>query len=89
MIAHVSPYYILGFWALLLVAMFCGFSAIALVFLRRTGAARGIGIATILLGLLVGWISIEDGALRHLNWFTVVSALPLLLGAIALTLPRR
>lgn len=89
MIAHVSPYYILGFWALFLVALICGFTAIAFAARCRTLAARGTGIAAILLGLPVGWIAIEDGALHHLGWFTVVSALPLLLGTITLTFPRR
>lgn len=78
-LAHVSPFLIIGFWVVLFVALVFASVGIALVFSsRRVWAARSATVAMIL-GIFVGYFAIGDGALRGPGWFTVVAALPCLL----------
>jgi hypothetical protein len=75
MLAHVSPFFILGFWGLYFAAFV--FAAISMAaYLRRTTLSSIMAFLAVISGLIIAWLGIEDGALRQHNWFSVVTFLP-------------
>ena len=86
MLAHVDPTLIYTFWGLLLISAVTGLFAcvgsFSIPYRRRSFLVAGA--ISLITGVWIASAAVEDGALRHISWFTFVSAAPAFLGSIAI-----
>jgi hypothetical protein len=92
LLAHgINPVLLFSFWGLLFVSVVVGLVILWSECWSRTRRhAQLVGsVFCLLVGAWVAYFAIEDGALRDPNWFTAVSAAPLVLGIITLLIWMR
>jgi uncharacterized membrane protein len=86
MFAHINPTLIYAFWGLLLVSAVAGIFACTGSFVSpyRRQWFLVAGAISLVAGVWIAHAAVQDGALRHISWFTFVSVIPAFLGGVAI-----